>query len=97
MIHALPMEELKITLVLSAMEDAPATWAANMAEIEAHRKRRKEKEEIAKLKEWENVDNKHIDALIYHKMGESEVFWRTATDVNRGMRRLNTKKISILS
>ena len=51
MIHALPMEELKVTLVLSAMEDAPATRASNVAEIEAHRKRRKEKEEIAKLKE----------------------------------------------
>ena len=92
LIHTLPMEELKMTLVLTAMEDAPAARAANMAEVEAHRERRREKEEIAKHTDWQGVDDQHIEALIYHKMGESEVCWRTATEVNQGFRRLTTKK-----
>ena len=29
---------------------------------------------------------------MYHKMGESEVFWRTVTEMNQGLRRLKTKK-----
>ena len=79
-------------MVILAIKDAPATRAANLAEVEAHRKRRREKEEIAKLEDWRGVNEKHIEALIYHKMGESEVFWRTVTEMNQGLRRLKTKK-----
>ena len=49
LLHELP-EELKVTAVMAAMEDAPATRQSNSAAIDAQRDMKRKKEEIKKTK-----------------------------------------------
>ena len=89
--HGLP-EELKITAVMAAMEDAPATRQSNVASIDAQRAMKRKKEELKKQNELENASDDYIEALIYHSMWDSEACMKTPNDVTSVLKNLNYKK-----
>ena len=91
LLHNLP-EELKITAVMAAMEDAPATRQSNSAAIDAQRAMKRKKEELKKQKELENASDDHIESLIYHSMWDSEACMKTVNDVTTGLKVLKYKK-----
>lgn len=92
--HGLP-EELKITAVMAAMEDAPATRQSNIASIDAQRAMKRKKEELKKQTELENASDDYIEALIYHSMWDSEACMKTPNDVTSGLKNLKYKKDKI--
>ena len=85
-------EELKITAVMVAMEDAPATRKSNVASVEAQRAMKAQKEELKKQKELANASDDYIESLIYHLMWNSEACMKTLNDVNSCLKNLNYKK-----
>lgn len=89
--HGLP-EELKITAVMTAMEDAPITRQSNIASIDAQRAMKQKKEELKKQKGLENASDDYIEALIYHSMWNSEACMKTAKDITTGLKSLKYKK-----
>ena len=89
--HGLP-EELKVTLALMAMKDAPATRQLNNAALEQQRKMKEKKEELAKLKENEKATDEYIESLIYHSMYKSDACWKTVGGVTAGLKKLKFKK-----
>jgi len=88
-------EELKITAVMAAMEDAPATRQSNIASIDAQRAMKRKKEELKKQTELENASDDYIEALIYHSMWDSEACMKTPNDVTSGLKNLKYKKDKI--
>jgi len=74
---------LRITAVMVAMEDAPATRKSNNASVDAQRKMKAQKEELKKKKELANASDDFIESLIYHSMRGSEAFMKTLNDVAR--------------
>ena len=94
LLHDLP-EELKVSLVLAAIEDAPETHKANLASIDRQTEMRREKEMAGLDKDTEALEQDYIEALIYHKMANLEVCWKTAREVDEGLRRLKYKKDKI--
>ena len=89
--HELP-EELRVTLLIMAMEDAPATRQSNAESLEVQRKMKEEKEEIAKLNQNEKATDDYIESLIYHAMYNSDACWKTVADVTSGLKKLKFKK-----
>ena len=66
--HDLP-EELWITAVMSAMEEAPITHKANNQSLDIQRERRQEKEDLKKELGLEDAQENYIEALILHRRG----------------------------
>ena len=88
--HGLP-EELQITLLMMCMEDAPATRKQNNDDLKRSREWREQKYKVAEDKGLEDSEDEFIEFIIYHRMWDSEAFWKTVTDVTTGLRRINTK------
>ena len=82
--HGLP-EELRVTAMMAAMEEAPATRQSNNASIEAQRAWKQKKEDLKKQVELENASDDYIEALIYHSMWDSEACMKTVNDVTSGL------------
>ena len=89
--HGLP-EELRVTAVMAAMEDAPATRQSNNASIEAQCAIKRKKEESKKTKGLEDASDDFIEALIYHLMWDSETCMKTVSNVTSGLKNLKWKK-----
>ena len=89
--HGLP-EELKVTAVMTAMEDAPATRQSNNASLDAQRAMKQKKEELKKQIGLENASDDYIEALIYHSMWDSEACMKTVKDITTGLKSLKYKK-----
>ena len=89
--HGLP-EELRVTAMMAAMEEAPSTRQSNNASIEAQRAWKQKKEDLKKQVELENASDDYIEALIYHSMWDSEACMKTVNDVTSGLQGLKYKK-----
>ena len=89
--HGLP-KELRVTAVMAAMEDTPATRQSNNVSIDAQRAMKRKKEELKTQKELENASDDYIEALIYHSMYDSEACMKTVNDVTAGLKSLKYKK-----
>ena len=89
--HDLP-EELRLTVTMMAMEDAPKTREHNNAAIDRQRERREEKEEIKRKKGFENASDEYIECLIYRAMYDSAACWKTISEVTNGLKKLKYKK-----
>ena len=50
-----------------------------------------QKEEAAKDKGNEDAEDEFIECMIYHRMWDSEAFWKTVTEVTVGLRYIKTK------
>lgn len=88
--HGLP-KELQITLMMTCMEDSPATRKKNNENLERARDWRAQKEELAKVKGLEDAEDEFIESLIYHKMWDSDACWKEIADVTSNLRRIKTK------
>ena len=88
--HNLP-KELQITLLMVCMEDAPQTRASNNADLNRSREWREQKEALAKEKGMEDAEDEFIESLIYHKMWDGDVCWKTVGEVTAGLKRIKTK------
>jgi len=84
-------EELRITCVMAAMEDAPETRVSNNASIVKQREMKHLKEEEAKKKGLEDAKDEYVEALILHGMYNSEACWKTVKDVTDGLKKLKFK------
>ena len=91
LLHGLP-EELKVTLAIMSMEDAPATRQSNNKALETQREMKEEKERLAKIKANEKATDEFIENLIYHSMYDSDACWKTVGEVTPGLRKLKWKK-----
>ena len=85
-------EELKITAVMVAVEEAPATRKSNNTSVDAQREMKAQKEELKKKKELANTSDEYIESLIYHSMWGSEACMNTLNDVARCLKNLKYKK-----
>ena len=92
--HGMP-EELKVTLIMVAMEDAPETRQNNSEALDEQRKMRKLKENFSKLKDLESAEDDFIEDLIYYRMWNSDACWKTIGAVTEGLKKLITKKDKI--
>ncbi len=59
-------DELRQTIVLVAMEDAPSTRIQNRTDIQAQDTARREKEELYRETNMENATEEYIEGLYYH-------------------------------
>ena len=84
-------EELRITLVMAAMEDTPETQVSNNASITKQREMKRLKEEAAKKQGLEDAEDEYVEALILHGMYNSEACWKTLEDVTTGLRSMQFK------
>ena len=89
--HGLP-EELRITSVMAAMEDAPETRQSNNASTEAQRGSKHMKEVLKAQKGLENASDDYIECLIYHSMYGSEGCIANVKDVSGALAKLKYKK-----
>ena len=67
-------EEIKISLVLTTMEDAPTTRKENMLLLNRQCKAKQMKEEIMKEKGLQKATEEYIDAIYYYKMYDSSAW-----------------------
>ena len=86
--HDLP-EELNMTAVMAAMEQAPATRVTSNDALNRQREAKRQRDELVKREELEKA---FIKCLIYHRMYHSDRCWKTAAHVKRGMKSLKLKK-----
>lgn len=91
LVHGLP-EELKITLLMVAMEDAPATRQSNRDALSKQREMKKKKKELAQQKELADKGDQYISSLIYHAMWGTEACWTTEKQITAGLKALQFKK-----
>jgi hypothetical protein len=89
--HDLP-EELRLTLLIVSMEDAPETRQSNNEGLEKQRECRREKEEVAKQKGLADAEEEYIDRMLYRQMYDSDACWKTARDVDSGIKKLKYQK-----
>ena len=85
-------DEIQISLVLTAMEDAPRTRRENRSLLNRQCKAKQMKEEMIKEKGLQKATEEYIDAIYYYNMYKSSGCWKSANEVNRGLRQLQTKK-----
>ena len=85
-------EELQLTAVMEATEDAPVTHKANNQSLEVQRERRQEKEDPKKELGLEDALENYIEDLILHRMWYSHKFCRTSTKVKKCLKTLTSKK-----
>ena len=85
------VKELQITLLITCMEDAPQTSKKNNDNLSRARKWRSQKEEAAKEKGNEDDEDEFIECMIYHRMCDSEAFWKTVAEVAAGLIGIKTK------
>ena len=88
-------DEIQISLVLTAMEDAPRTRRENRSLLNRQCKAKQMKEEMIKEKGLQKATEEYIDAIYYYNMYKSSGCWKSANEVNRGLRQLQTKKIDM--
>ena len=79
------------------MKDAPETRKQNNDDLKRSREWRAKKDKVAKEKGLEDAEDEFIECIIYHRMWDSEAFWKTVTDVTTGLRRIKTKSGKIVS
>ena len=91
LLHGL-VEELKLTLIIMAMEDAPATRQSNNESLERQRKMKQLKEELMRELQDEKATEAYIEALIYTGMFDSDACWKTVAEVTAGLKKLKYKK-----
>ena len=91
MFHDFP-EELRLTAVMAATEDAPVTHKANNQSIELQCERSQEKEDLKKELGLEDEQENYIEALIIHRMWYSHKCCKTATEVTKSFKALTFKK-----
>ena len=89
--HRVLPEELKMTAVMAAMEQAPATRKANNHAVERQREIKRQREEAAKEEVLEKGEDKYIECLQYHMMWNTEQCWRTEAEVRDGMKKIKFK------
>jgi len=89
--HGLP-EELQITAVMTAMEQAPATRDSNNRAMELQRETKRMRDQLVKEEGLEKAHGEYIECLIYHRMFNSDRLWKTAKDVRDGVKALQYKK-----
>ena len=85
------VKELQITLLITCMEDAPRTRIKNNDNLRRARKWRSQKEEAEKYKGNEDAEDEFIECMIYHRMWDSETYWKNVAEVIAGMRDIKTK------
>ena len=88
--HDLP-EELQITAMMCAMEEAPATRESNNNALEKQRESKRERDELVKQGGLEKATNGYIKCLIYREMWGSDRHWKTSTAVKKGVKSLTLK------
>jgi len=89
--HNLP-EELKVTAMIAAMENAPETRQSNRDALEKQREHKKKKEELARAEGMEKASNAYLDAMIYHSKWGTDACWETIGGVTKGLKNLNWQK-----
>ena len=82
--HGFP-KELHITLLMMCLEDAPATRKQNNDDLKKSREWRAQKDKVAEEKGLVDAEDEFIKCIIYHRMWDSEAFWKTVTDVTAGL------------
>ena len=75
-----------------AMEDAPSVQKDNSDMLELQRNTKRLKLQALKQAGIEKATEEYIDALYYFNMYHSQACWKTAREVNRGLKGLQTKK-----
>ena len=88
-------DKIQISLVLTAMEDAPSTRKENRMLLNRQCKAKQLKEEITKGKGLQKATEEYVDTIYYYNMYKSSACWKSATEVNWGLRQLETKKINM--
>jgi hypothetical protein len=89
--HDLP-EELKMTAVMAAMEQAPATRVTTNDALIRQREAKRQRDELVKREGLEKASHAYIECLIYHRMYHSDRCWKTAAQVKKVMKSLKLKK-----
>lgn len=85
-------EELQITAVMAAMENASATRESNNHALNRMREYRQQKEDALKEVNLEKATTEYIGNLIYHAMNKSDRYCSTKNEMNDMLRSLQYKK-----
>ena len=85
--HGLP-DELHITILMVAMEDAPEKRQSNNNDLNPQRTMQQTKAELTREKGFEHAKDELIQALIYHMMWSSAAFWKTIGAVTEGLKNI---------
>jgi hypothetical protein len=85
-------EELQLTAVMVAMQDASRTCKLSDDALSLQREMKRKKDNLAMKKGIENLIDVLIESLVYHGMGESEACWKTLQDVFRSLKGLKYQK-----
>ena len=85
-------EELRLTAVMVAMEDAPYTRDSNNVTLALQRKRKREKEQHVAEKGLEKASDQFIKALVLRQMWDSDAACKTVDDVTNRLQLLKYKK-----
>ena len=91
LVHGLP-DELKISLLMVAMDDAPQTRQANVDALSKQQQMKREKMEVAKKRDLENKGDEYITSLIFHAMWGTAACWATVAAITKGLKELKFKK-----
>ena len=89
--HGFP-EEIRSALVIMATEQAPATRKENTETLNMQRETKRRKAEAMKQLGIKKASEEYIDGIYYFNMYFSMACWKSAREVNNGLKNLNTKK-----
>ena len=92
--HALP-EEMKLTLLTMAREDAKETRMYDQDALMQQRKEKQRKMEIMKEKGLKKSSERFIDALYYFEMFGSAACWMSSRAVDIELRKLTSKSAKL--
>jgi hypothetical protein len=85
-------EQLQITAVMAAMENASATRESNNHALNRMREYRQQKEDALKEVNLEKATTEYIGNLIYHAMNKSDRYCSTKDEMNDMLNSLQYKK-----
>ena len=91
MFHYFP-EDLQITSIMCALQEAPATRQSNTNAMCKHCNAKQEGGNLVKREGLENSTDEFIECLIYRQMWDSDRRWKTAGEVKKEVRALKLKK-----
>eukprot|EP00957_Ditylum_brightwellii_P037670 2848862-Ditylum_brightwellii.AAC.1 len=84
-------DEMRESLLMVAMKDAPTARKSDQAALLMQQEARQCKEELAKEHALELAMEEYIDALYYFDMYGSEAYWKTTAIVDTKLNKLTSK------
>lgn len=88
-------DNLRNAIITTAMEESSHVHKANMEALQRQQEERRKREDEKCNEELGKLAEEYVESTMYHKMYKSTTFWKSAAEVDQGLKLIssNTQKL----